>query len=176
MGRRKLLMVTVIAALAAAASGFAASEVNIDAKAAFAAMKQLEGTWESKSADGKVSRSVFELTGGGTVLLERYTNEALPGGGHMATAYHLDGADLVLTHYCMANNQPVLRAERFDATTKEIQFEFLRAGNLPSPSAGHMRRAKYRFIDADHFVTEWEFFENGQKKMTETETFTRARK
>jgi hypothetical protein len=37
-----------------------------------------------------------------------------------------------------------------------------------------MRRAKYRLIDANHFVTEWEFFENGQKKMTEVETFTRV--
>ena len=156
--------------------GGTVAETKVDAKTAFATLKQLEGTWESRSADGKVSRSVFELTANGTVLLERYTNEALPGGGRMATAYHLDGTDLVLTHYCMANNQPVLRAERFDAAAKEIQFEFVRAGNLASPAAGHMRRAKYRIIDADHFVTEWEFFENGQKKMTETETLTRVRK
>ena len=92
--------------------------------------------------------SEFELTGNGTVLLERFSNTALPGNGRMATAYHLDGADLVLTHYCMANNQPVLRAERFDAAAKEIQFEFVRAGNLATPNAGHMRRAKYRLVDA----------------------------
>ena len=92
----------------------------------------------------------------------------------MATAYHLDGSELVLTHYCIANNQPVLRAERFDPATREIQFEFLRAGNLPSSAAGHMHRAKYRIVDTSHFVTEWDFFENGAKKMTETETFTRV--
>ena len=173
MGTGKLLN-TLAIALMVTSVGIAGEKV--DGKAAFAQLKALEGTWEARSADGKVARSVFELTGGGTVLLERYSNEAMPGGGHMATAYHLDGADLVLTHYCIANNQPVLRAQRFDAAAKEIQFEFLRAGNLPSPSAGHMRRAKYRLIDADRFVTEWEFFENGRKKMTETETFTRVRK
>lgn len=168
----------LLCALAIVTSGLAAPGASggIDAKAAFAQLKQLEGVWESKSPEGKVSRSEFELTASGTVLLERYTNDALPGGGRMATAYHLDGADLVLTHYCMANNQPVLRAERFDAASKEIQFEFVRAGNLASPEAGHMRRAKYRLVDANHFVTEWEFFENGKKKMTETESFTRVKR
>jgi hypothetical protein len=153
----------------------AVSKPGIDAKAAFAQLKQLEGSWQAKRVDGKLARTEFELTANGTVLLERYTNPSIPGGGRMATAYHLDGSDLVLTHYCIANNQPVLRAERFDAASREIQFEFLRAGNLASPSSGHMRRAKYRIIDADAFVTEWEFFENGAKKMTEVENFTRIK-
>src|SRR5688572_21876290 len=172
--RTRQVLATLAAALICVAAPGASG--GIDAKAAFAQLKQLEGIWESRGAGGGVSRSEFELTASGTVLLERYTNSTMPGNGRMATAYHLDGTDLVLTHYCMANNQPVLRAERFDAATKEIQFEFLRAGNLPSPNTGHMRRAKYRVIDGDHFVTEWEFFENGKKKMTETETFTRVKK
>jgi hypothetical protein len=29
----------------------------------------------------------------------------------MVSAYHLDGEDLLLTHYCIANNQPTLRAQ-----------------------------------------------------------------
>ena len=173
MNLRKLLCALAIVAIGVAAPG---ASRGIDAKAAFAQLKQLEGVWESKAEGGSISRSEFELTANGTVLLERYSNSAMPGNGRMATAYHLDGADLVLTHYCMANNQPILRADRFDAAAKEIQFEFVRAGNLPSPNTGHMRRAKYRLIDADHFLTEWEFFENGTKKMTETATFTRVKR
>ena len=173
MNPRKLLCALAVVAVGAAAPG---ANGGIDAKAAFAQMKQLEGVWEAKGKDGAVSRSEFELTGNGTVLLERFSNSGMPGNGRMATAYHLDGADLVLTHYCIANNQPVLRAARYDPAAKEIQFEFVRAGNLATPNTGHMRRAMYRIVDANHFVTEWEFFENGQKKMTETETFTRARK
>ena len=172
MKLRKILSALAIVAIGVAAPG---ASGGIDAKAAFAQLKQLEGVWESKGQSG-TSRSEFELTANGTVLLERYSNSAMPGNGRMATAYHLDGTELVLTHYCMANNQPVLRAERFDAAAKEIQFEFVRAGNLPSENSGHMRRAKYRLIDADHFLTEWEFFENGTKKMTETATFTRVKR
>ena len=172
MRASKLLCTLAIVAVIGPSAG---ANGGIDAKAAFAQLKQLEGVWESKGKEG-VSRSEFELTGNGTVLLERFSNSAMPGNGRMATAYHLDGADLVLTHYCMANNQPVLRAERFDPAAKEIQFEFVRAGNLQTPNTGHMRRAMYRIVDADHFVTEWEFFENGKKKFTETETFTRVKR
>ena len=154
MSTGKVLATLVIGVFGVAVPG---ASGGIDAKAAFAQLKQLEGIWESRGAQGSISRSEFELTASGTVLLERYSNSAMPGNGRMATAYHLDGTDLVLTHYCMANNQPVLRAERFDAAAKEIQFEFLRAGNLPSPNSGHMRRAKYKLVDGDHFLTEWEF-------------------
>jgi hypothetical protein len=147
----------------------------VNGRAAFERMKALQGTWSAPAADGKQATTKFELTGNGSVLVEHYTNPALPGGGHMMTAYHLDGPHLILTHYCIANNQPTLRAHRFDAAAGEVQFEFVRASNLASPAAGHMRRATYRIQDNDHFVTEWEFFEGGKKKMTETEVFTRVK-
>ncbi len=167
-----------LAAVAAVAFGVTARAAlvpgGVDAVKAFERMKMLEGTWTAP-AQGSQSTTRFELTGNGTVLIEHYSNPALPGGGRMMTAYHLDGADLVLTHYCIANNQPTLKAERYDAATGELRFEFVRASNLPSPSAGHMRRALYRVQDKDHFSTEWEFFEGGRKTMTETEVFTRVK-
>jgi hypothetical protein len=170
-----MVLITIAVAMAGATAVRDTSGGPVDAKAAFAQLKQLEGVWEAPAAGGNAARTEFEVTANGTVLLERYTNASMPGGGRMATAYHLDGNDLVLTHYCIANNQPVLRADRFDSAAREIQFEFLRAGNLASPAAGHMRRAKYRVVDSNQFVTEWEFFENGAKKMSEIETFTRVK-
>jgi hypothetical protein len=146
---------------------------EIDAAGAFERLKALQGTWEAPTRDGRKARTSFELTAGGTVLLERYSNPALPAGGHMVSAYHLDGATLILTHYCIAKNQPTLRADRFDAKTGEIQFEFLRGTNLPNENTGHMRRALYRLEDANLFTTSWEFFQGGKKTMTEMETFTR---
>ena len=147
---------------------------TVDATAAFERLKTLQGSWETAAVKGVKSTTTFELTAGGTVLLERFANPGMPGGGHMVTAYHLDGSSLVLTHYCIARNQPTLRAERYDARSGEIQFEFLRGGNMATENVGHMRRAFYRLDDANHFTTSWEFFENGAKKMTELDTFTRV--
>ena len=169
MKRTLCLALSVLGVVAAAASGPA------DGPAAFERLKTLEGTWEAVGRDGKKAVTVFELTANGSVLLERYSNPALPSGGAMTTAYHLDGRDLVLTHYCIAKNQPTLRAERYDAAAGEVQFEFVRASNLPTPDAGHMRRARYRFEGSNRFTTEWEFFAKGQKTMTEVETFTRVK-
>jgi hypothetical protein len=179
MRRRNLLRIVTIAGICALGGSVRRSDggpgTTVDGPAAFARLKGLEGTWTAPAADGRQATTTFELTAGGTVLVERYMNPALPGGGHMMTAYHLDGSALVLTHYCIANNQPTLRATAFDAATGQLQFEFVSARNLATPGAGHMRRAKYRLQDRDHFVTDWEFFENGKKKLTESETFTRSK-
>ena len=175
MRRRNLLMVLVFAAVTAVGRASVVPTADVNAREAFERLKTLQGTWVSAKANGQKATTTFELIARGTVLSERYTNPALPGNGEMLTAYHVDGDALMLTHYCIANNQPTLRASLFDAARSEIQFEFVRATNLASAAAGHMRRAKYRLLDADHFVTEWEFFENGTLKMTETETFTRVR-
>ena len=149
---------------------------DVDAAAAFERLKAFRAPGKPPAVNGPKATTSFELTAGGTVLLERYSNPALPGGGHMVSAYHLDGATLILTHYCIAKNQPTLKADRFDAKTGEIQFEFLRGTNMASENTGHMRRALYRLDDANHFTTSWEFFQDGKKTMTETETFTRVGK
>ncbi len=179
MTKRNVLKRWSLAAVALLAAGAGLAAVvppdKVDGAGAFERLKALEGTWATSGPENKRATSTFELAGDGTVLIEHYRNPAMPGGGHMLTAYHLDGPDLVLTHYCIAKNQPTLRAARFDPASGEVQFEFLRASNLSSPSAGHMRRAMYRIGDREHFTTEWEFFEKGKLKMTETETFTRVK-
>jgi len=170
----RVTLTLCVVTIAIAGLGARGSRGDVDAAAAFARLKALEGTWEAAVVNGHKATTVFELTAGGSVLLERYSNPALPGGGQMVSAYHLDGPNLILTHYCIAKNQPTLKAERFDAATSEIQFEFLRGSNLPDDNAGHMRRALYRIDDAHHFTTAWEFFKDGKKTMTELETFTRV--
>jgi hypothetical protein len=180
MSNRNLSAARTLAAGAAvlavtAALGATGPAPKVDAVAAFERLKALEGTWVAPGPADTRATTTFEIVADGTVLMEHYRNPALPGGGHMMTAYHLDGADLILTHYCIARNQPTLRAGRFDAATSEVQFEFVRASNLASPDAGHMRRAKYRIEARDHFTTEWEFFEKSRRTATETETFARVK-
>ena len=142
-----------------------------DAAAAFARLKTLVGEWEATSQDGK-ARLTYELTGGGTALVERESADNMPS---MMTVFHLDGNRLILTHYCMAGNQPRMQAQAFNPDTGEIQFKFLDATNLASPNAGHMHNVQFRLIDKDHVQSAWEFYENGTPKMHEAFQYTRIR-
>jgi len=161
------------AALLLAATGIHAagptSERPSDA-AAFARLKTLVGEWGANTKMGKAHLS-YELIAGGTALVERETHENMPA---MLTVYHLDGDRLMLTHYCMAGNQPRMRMEAFNPETGEVQFQFQDATNL-SPNGGHMHDAKLRLTDSDHLAAEWEFYENGQRKMTESAQYIRVR-
>jgi hypothetical protein len=144
---------------------------EVDTAAAFAKLKSLTGVWEAK-VDGKTARLTYELTGAGTTLIETEGGDAHPG---MMTMYHLNGSRLMLTHYCMAGNQPRMQAKSYDAKTGELQFRFLDATNLKTPNDGHMHNATIRIIDHDHLVSEWEFYENGKKKFGEAAEYTRVK-
>ena len=93
----------------------------------------------------------------------------------MVTVYHLDGNRLLLTHYCMAGNQPRMEAKALAAGGKELQFRFDSATNLATPATGHMRNVNIRFVDDTHLITEWQFYENGRLKMTEKGEYTRVK-
>lgn len=175
MKARILLSGSVLTLLGLLASGapVLGRSADVDATAAFDRLKALKGTWEGKTDTGQKVTTTFELTANGTALVERYVGSEAMKHAEMLTVYHLDGPSLILTHYCIARNQPTLKAERFDPKTGEIQFEFVRATNLASANAGHMRRAMYRLDGPNQFTTSWEYFQNGKKTMTETETFTR---
>jgi len=143
-----------------------------DAAQAFERLKNLVGRWEATNEKGQKVGQTYELISGGTALLERFVD---PSSEHtnMITVYHLDGEQLMLTHYCAANNQPRMRAERYDLESWILVFEFLDATNLANPSAGHMRRAVYRFLDKSRFTTEWTFYKEGKPAFTEVLHFAR---
>ena len=170
MKRHLILMASlVLASMTATAAGPKAEPMS--AAEAFSRLKTLAGDWEGDSQMGKVHLNI-QLIAGGTSLVERETGEKMP---EMMTVYYVDGDRLLLTHYCMAGNQPRMQARSFNPETGEVAFEFLDATNLTTPSAGHMHNAKIRIADHDHLVTEWEFYENGQKKMSEAAQYTRVR-
>lgn len=149
----------------------AASAGAADATEAFARLKSLAGEWKAQTDMGLVHVN-YRLIGGGTALEERFTAENMP---EMLTVYHLDGDRLLLTHYCMAGNQPRMQATAFDSRTGDIQFDFLDATNLKSPAAGHMHSAHFRIADPQHLSEAWQFFEDGKPKRGEAFEFTRVR-
>jgi hypothetical protein len=168
---RLLLMIS--AALNAKAPSTTA---EVQASAAFSQIKSLIGEWQAIGAKGDRSRLVYELISGGSAVMERFSSEALPpNSGAMVTIYYLDGDQLVLTHYCIAHNQPHMRASRYNPGTGELEFTFVSGGNMPTGNEGHMHNARFRFIDHDHITAEWQYVEAGSAGFAESWRFSRIR-
>lgn len=168
MTRYSVAAAAILVATAIYAADTQPSATN-NAPAAFVKLKSLAGEWEADTDMGKVHLS-YELIAAGTALVEREKSDHMP---EMMTVYHLDGGRLMMTHYCMAGNQPRMQAQPFHAASNEVQFRFLDATNLTTPAAGHIHGGLLRFVDDSHLISEWQFYENGQLKRTETSTFTR---
>jgi hypothetical protein len=162
------LSLVILSAVAAAADKSNTSAV--DAKAAFEQLKTLAGEWQAESQHGR-SQVTYEVIANGSVLVER---DVMPGHGEMITTYHLDGDQLVLTHYCTAGNQPHMVAERYDRGNGQLDFGFVSAGNL-RPGAGHMHNARFHLLSANRFEAAWDFVESDKLKFTEDLHFTRVK-
>ncbi|MFT7485482.1 MAG: hypothetical protein ACI9F9_001332, partial [Candidatus Paceibacteria bacterium] len=90
------------------------------------------GTWESESLGAHESEgnSEFRVSAGGSFVEER-TFVGTP--REMLTVYHMDGAKLLATHYCMMGNAPHLEAGPLDA---DGALEF-RCNGKPSNVTSH---------------------------------------
>ena len=112
-------------------------------------MKKLAGTWVEADKDGKPTDkvvSVIKVTAGGSVVHETL----FPGQPHeMISVYHLDGGELVMTHYCVLGNQPRMKADP-KSPADQIHFKFAGGTNLDPAKDKHMHEATMTFIDDDH--------------------------
>ncbi len=137
------------------------------------ALKKLAGDWVEIGKDGKPSDKVvssIRVTAAGSVVQETL----FPGSDHeMVTMYHLDGADLVLTHYCMLGNQPRMRAEPGKEANRLV-FKFIGGTNLKSEDENHMHQATLTIVSKDHFQAEWVACKDG--KPCHTASFDLVRK
>jgi hypothetical protein len=168
-----LRVLLLIAAAINAKSPSTSSEAQADA--AFARLKTLSGEWQSVGPKGEVSRISMQVISGGSAVMETFSSDMLPpNSGGMVTIYYIDGGDLVLTHYCIAHNQPHLRATHYDATTGELDFDFVNGGNISTGNEGHMHSMKLHFIDDQHYSGEWEFMQDKSPKFNEISEFTRV--
>ncbi|HKY04889.1 MAG TPA: hypothetical protein VJQ56_08365, partial [Blastocatellia bacterium] len=85
----------------------------------------------------------------------------------MMTMFYLDGDRLLLTHYCVARNQPRLAATSFADGGRTITFTFLDSTNLKSRNQGHMDKAIFRFIDENHITSQWTWYQDGKESWME---------
>jgi hypothetical protein len=135
------------------------------ARAAFELFKKLEGNWKGRSTRGWEETLNFKTIAGGSVVVETsfdaHPNET------MMTMFHLDGERLMLTHYCVAKNQPRLVATSFADDGKTITFTFLDGANIPTRDKGHMDKAVFRFIDDNRVASRWTWYQNGKENWME---------
>lgn len=136
------------------------------AQRAFDRLKALEGEWRSKSTRGWTGSVRYQTIAGGTVVLA--VSEIGPHAGtQMATAYHLDGDRLMLTHYCVAGNQPRLEAQAISEDGRSLRFAFRDGTNLASRDVGHMDSVQIELPSADRFTSRWTWFQDGNERWLE---------
>jgi hypothetical protein len=132
-------------------------------------LKSLAGNWEgvfewtgARRANGAM-KATYYTTGNGSAVVENLIMENAP---VMTSVYHLDGADLRMTHFCAAQNQPRLKARQIDLAKGIIDFAFVDVTNLRAPDAPHVRGLEMRLIDPNHLTITF-LFQGGDKESRE---------
>jgi hypothetical protein len=116
----------------------------------------------------------IRLIAGGSALVESSDFDAHPGES-MLTTITADRDRLLLTHYCVAGNQPRMAAAGLQPDGRAILFTFVDGGNIASRDKGHMDKALYRLIDQDHFASQWTWYEGGSERWMEEIVYERVK-
>jgi hypothetical protein len=168
-----ILSVSLAASLAAREGPAApAPPTGEQARAAFERIKALAGAWEGRSTKGWRETLRYQVIAGGSAVLET-SFEAHPG-EEMATVFHMDGDRLVLTHYCVAKNQPRLEATSISDGGRTVVFTFRDGGNIPTRDKGHMDAAVFTFDGPDRVTSRWSWYQDGREKWFEDIVATRT--
>lgn len=128
-------------------------------------LKALAGTWvsEKPGQDGKPMTTVFKVTSGGTAVEETL----FAGSDHeMIDMYTVEDGKVVLTHYCMMDNQPRMQLKSSENGT--MKFEFVSGGNMKSRDESHMDSVELK-VDGDTLTEKWTNMADG--KPTEVMSF-----
>jgi hypothetical protein len=165
-------MKRVLAGLALLLSVTALAGQGPTPKEAFAQLKKLVGTWEGAGDDqGKGMKVVYKLTGAGTTLIE---TQMAGSPMEMVSMYHMDGPDLIMTHYCAAGNQPTMKYKP-GKDAKSLDFEFLKGSNM-KPTDMHIHAARIRILSEDSLESDWIGYFKGKDAGTTTFKLKRAAK
>lgn len=141
-------------------SSAAAAPTPAEAKAAFEKLKSLKGEWIDTSGDGDQksgAKVTYRVVATGSAVIETL----FPGQDHeMVTVYHLDGPNLVLTHYCAARNQPRMKAVSIAAD--RIEFEFTDGSNINPSKDMHMHSGRLAWVGPEIVASEWVGWADGK--------------
>jgi hypothetical protein len=167
---------TLIAAIAlllvAGGADQPAPKPQTPAQRCFDIIKSLEGVWVGRNSEGLPSTMTYKIIAGGSCVMETTEFQA-HADTTMVTMYHMDGEHLMLTHYCVARNQPRMRATEIGDDGAAVTFTFLDGTGMADRDVGHMDSAWFHFIDANRMASKWSWYQGG--KVTWGEEFTYER-
>ena len=125
-------------------------------------MRGLIGAWEGTSnmgREGQPTRVEYRLTAGGSAIVQTL----FPGTPEeMISVYHGSNGKLSMTHYCMLQKQPHM--ELLKAGADRLDFMFAGGSGIDPKKDAHMHALTILFVDKDHIVQNWTFFEDGTEK------------
>jgi hypothetical protein len=130
-------------------------------KQAFALIKSLSGRWQGPFMNPETGKPVtmeasIRVTSHGNSVVHEMKGAGDPDQSatqdHPITMMYIDGANLLLTHYCDAGNRPRMSAH-ISPDGKQVDFDFL---DVAGPTKfGHMQHARFTFVDDTHHTEEW---------------------
>ena len=132
----------------------------------FESLTSLVGHWTGTASDGHQLRVDYFLHADDSVLMEHWhlrSTDAL-------TLYHLDGEQLMATHYCPLCNQP--RLNLVEVQGGKLRFAYVSATNLQSTSDEHQHSFELKLIDCQNFWRSESYLAAGNL-MTEALTYVR---
>lgn len=156
---------------------------GVEAADIFDQLKSLEGIWkgEAQQISGPVEEGYtdavhsvtheFRVSAAGSVVME------VMGAGsdhEMINMIHLDGDDLVLTHYCAAGNQPSMRLNRSDSSKENLVFDFTGGTNLNPHVDPHIHNSEIMLLGEDSLESLWTSYDKGKKSAVMRFTLKRA--
>jgi hypothetical protein len=174
----RFALLATVALLAGCSSAPESTGPRVVAPASEALKKQiwepllaLEGEWTTPDETGKaVPALIIRVSSNKSIVHEAM----FPGTPHeMTNVYHLDGASVVMTHYCASGNQPRMRVT--EATGGTFAFKTDGVTNLCSAEETYMGSVVLKIVDADHFEEDWRSTTHGKEEPDVKIVYTRKK-
>ena len=142
----KKILAVVLLSLAV----FVVNAQGLSPKQAFLQLKKLAGTWEMKGPGGESLKVIYKVSGAGNTLIETQMPDTSM---EMVSVYHMDGKNLMMTHYCAVGNQPSM-VYKPGKDPKVLFFDFVHGTNM-KPTDMHIHSAKIMLKGADAIQSDW---------------------
>lgn len=114
---------------------------NSFANDSFEKLKSLRGQWKTENSSAESFKITFEMIANESVLVETWYYDSKK---HSLTLYHLDGEDVLATHYCPQGNQPRMRLTK-GSSIDVMSFKYQDATNLVSINNSHQHALTFTF-------------------------------